>query len=83
METSRLFAILIPALPLLACLVTACIGAFGSKELKEKSHLPVIGACIGSFICALLLLLNISGKVNAMEADSGAIGYEEIHNLWT
>ena len=83
METSRIFAILIPILPLLACLVTACIGAFGSKSLKEKSHLPVIVACIGSFICALLLLLNISAKVNAVEAGSTAIGYEEIHNLWT
>jgi NADH-quinone oxidoreductase subunit L len=84
METSRLFAILIPSLPLLACLVTACIGAFGSKSLKEKSHIPVILACAGSFVCALLLLMNIVGKVNA-EPTAGAemIGYEEIHQLWT
>ncbi|HEV2948642.1 MAG TPA: NADH-quinone oxidoreductase subunit L [Gemmataceae bacterium] len=45
---------LIPALPLLASIVTA---ALGPRLLREQSHWPCILACIGSFILSVPLLL--------------------------
>jgi NADH-quinone oxidoreductase subunit L len=45
---------LIPALPLLASIVTA---ALGPRVLREQSHWPCILACIGSFILSVPLLL--------------------------
>src|SRR5882724_9761774 len=45
---------LIPALPLVASIVTA---ALGPRVLREQSHWPCILACIGSFILSVPLLL--------------------------
>jgi NADH-quinone oxidoreductase subunit L len=45
---------LIPALPLLASIVTV---ALGPRVLREQSHWPCILACIGSFILSVPLLL--------------------------
>jgi proton-translocating NADH-quinone oxidoreductase chain L len=45
---------LIPALPLLASIVTA---ALGPRVLREQSQWPCILACIGSFILSVPLLL--------------------------
>src|SRR5262245_11329187 len=44
---------LIPALPLLASIVTV---ALGPRVLREQSHWPCILACIGSFILSVPLL---------------------------
>ncbi|HVA48173.1 MAG TPA: NADH-quinone oxidoreductase subunit L [Pirellulales bacterium] len=70
--------ILIPGLPLAACLITALAGA---KLLRERSHWPIIAALVGSFVCSLILLF----AVNNLSAAAGddAVGVERIYPLWT
>src|SRR5487761_1079752 len=69
--------ILIPGLPLAACLITALLGA---KVLRERSHLPVVASILGSFVCSLLLLLAVTKMTGA--ADSQSIGVERVCTLW-
>src|SRR5690348_9847994 len=69
--------ILIPGLPLAACLITALLGA---KVLRERSHLPVVLGIIGSFVCSVLLLLAVVKMTGA--ADSQLIGVERVYRLW-
>jgi NADH-quinone oxidoreductase subunit L len=78
--------VLIPALPLLATLVTA---ALGKKYLGEKSHLPALAAIIGSFVLSLMLLDAVSMKIHQQrlaEQNSGethaTMGYEKTFTLW-
>src|SRR4051794_27469768 len=68
--------ILIPSLPLLATIVTAVLGR---SVLKEKSHLPIIIALIGSFICSFSLLIAVQRASNAEET---MIGWETTVDLW-
>ncbi len=72
--------VLIPALPLAACLLVACCG----RVLKEQSHWPVVLAFAGS--CALSLILLFQVKVQSSESLNGGqghIGYEHVVTLWT
>ncbi len=83
-DTIPFLLALIPALPLLAAIVTA---VFGRCVLKEKSHLPVVFALIGSFACSALLLAEV--KMGIAEASSNeatassTVGWETTSTLWT
>jgi NADH-quinone oxidoreductase subunit L len=69
--------VLIPALPLAATLVTA---ALGKPLLGPRSHLPVVGALLGSFLLSLGLLFSVAGA-SKTEAE-GAHGWETTVDLW-
>jgi NADH-quinone oxidoreductase subunit L len=69
---------LIPGLPLLAAIVTAVFG----RVLKAKSHLPVVVALLGSFLCSALLLAEVRKGINENE-NSTQVGWETISHLWT
>jgi NADH-quinone oxidoreductase subunit L len=69
--------ILIPGLPLAACLITAF---FGATVLRERSHLPVVAAIAGSFVCSLLLLFAVHRMAGS--TDSETIGIEQVYTLW-
>ena len=69
--------ILIPGLPLAACLITALAGA---KLLRERSHWPTIAALVGSFLCSLLLLVAVNNL--AAKAPEDAVGVEQVYRLW-
>ncbi|NQT38428.1 MAG: NADH-quinone oxidoreductase subunit L [Planctomycetes bacterium] len=71
--------IAIPALPLVATLVTA---VFGRRVLRQRSHWPVVAAVAGSFL-ASLLLLNEVHKAAALEDSNQKVGYESVLALWT
>ncbi|HTN75928.1 MAG TPA: hypothetical protein VL096_11805, partial [Pirellulaceae bacterium] len=75
--------VLIPALPLLAAVLTAILGP---KLLKELSHWPIVVGIGGSFICSLLLLLNVNAAQQAADARSEgqqAVAFEHVVRLWT
>ncbi len=71
--------LLIPSLPLVACLLVATFGTV----LREKSHWPVIAAFIGSFICSLMLLNNVQHAIAAAGEHAAGIGYEDTFTVWT
>ncbi|HEX7378012.1 MAG TPA: NADH-quinone oxidoreductase subunit L, partial [Pirellulales bacterium] len=70
--------ILIPGLPLLACLLTAFLGA---KVLRRRSHWPTVLAIVASFVCSLFLL----SAVHRLQAEQspGAVGIEQVYTLWS
>jgi NADH-quinone oxidoreductase subunit L len=68
--------ILIPALPLVAAIVTA---VFGRGALKAKGHWPVVLALAASFIASLLLLAQVSRQSAAGDA---MVGWEATYDLW-
>ena len=69
--------VLIPALPLAACLATAI---FGRRWLRERSHWPSVAATLLSFACSLLLV----SEVQSRSGTSGVRGgFEYVHVLWT
>ncbi len=68
--------VLIPALPLLAAVVTA---VFGARLLKARSHLPVVLALVGAFGCSLLLLAEVRKAANE---DTSMVGWERTTVLW-
>ncbi|NLX94822.1 MAG: NADH-quinone oxidoreductase subunit L [Rhodopirellula sp.] len=70
--------VLVPALPLLAALLTA---ALGKKVLREQSHWPVVAGIGLSLLAALGLLAQVRAAVD--HADSGQVGYEQVVRLWT
>jgi NADH-quinone oxidoreductase subunit L len=74
--------ILIPALPLAACLVTA---ALGPKLLREQSHWPTILGLIGSAVLSLLLVREVQYNARTLGPGSAAqpIGFEQVYTLWT
>ena len=85
MLDSRLLLILIPALPLLAAIVTAILGP---RLLRGQSHWPVILGTGASFVCALLLLADVRGQIDAgstaATAETAAtVGFQEVHTFWT
>ena len=67
--------ILIPALPLAGAIFVAALG----RWLGGRSHLPIVLAIAASFVCSLLLLLD----VRASKAPSGAVAYEHLFTVWT
>jgi NADH-quinone oxidoreductase subunit L len=77
--------VLIPALPLVATLVTAALG----RRLGEKSHLPALVAMVGAFVLSLMLLDGVSMQIHQQrlaEQNAGdahaSVGYEKIFTLW-
>jgi NADH-quinone oxidoreductase subunit L len=66
---------LIPALPLAGAL---CAAAFG-RWLGGRSHLPVVLAIAASFVCSLLLLV----EVRSAKPRSNEVGFEHTVTLWT
>ncbi len=74
--------VLIPALPLVAAIVVAVLGA---RLLKERSHYVVVGAFAGSFLLSCLLLLHLNAN-QAGNADGGterSAGFAQVVTLWT
>ncbi len=73
--------ILIPALPLAACLLLLVCG----RALGEKAHWPVVLAFAGSCLLSLLLLIEVQHAANraTTSATEKSIGYEHTYTLWT
>ena len=77
--------ILIPALPLAATIITALFG----RQLKDRSHLPALAACVLAFVMSLLLIDSISRQALVTKRAELAgqphtsIGHEQIVTLWT
>ncbi|HEX5444423.1 MAG TPA: proton-conducting transporter membrane subunit, partial [Pirellulales bacterium] len=71
--------VLVPGLPLAACLITAFLGA---AVLKQRSHWPVIAGIVGSFVCSLFLLFDVLGMVHEQSGQS-SVGVEHVITLWT
>ncbi|MFO0900113.1 MAG: NADH-quinone oxidoreductase subunit L [Pirellulales bacterium] len=74
--------VLIPALPLVACLVTA---ALGPKLLREQSHWPTILGLIGSAVLSLLLVREVQfeARDSGPGSASQSVGFEQVYTLWT
>lgn len=87
-----LLMVMIPALPLLAAIITPILGP---RLLKQHSHLPAVAAMTSSFVLSIALLTTVNSRVNqhdetviAEEAAHGQhsddpIPYEHIYTLWT
>jgi NADH-quinone oxidoreductase subunit L len=69
---------LVPALPLIAAIVTA---ALGPRVLKEASHWPVIVGIGVSLFASFVLLLQVGGLVETDPAREGP-GYAQHHTFW-
>ena len=93
MESIRTLLILIPALPLVAVLVTAVLGP---RVLRGGSHWPTILAIGGAFLVSLALLFQVHTQAEYQQRISedvvrehevvGAaykhVGYEQVYTLW-
>jgi NADH-quinone oxidoreductase subunit L len=81
MDSIEQLIILIPALPLLAVLVTATLGP---RVLRDKSHWPTILALGAAFVLSLTLLMQVqaAAKHQAESGDASHVGYEKIVPLW-
>ncbi len=77
MFDTRTLAILIPALPLLAAVITAILGP---RLLRTRSHWPAVIGVIGSFLCSMALAMHLR---DAIQSPTTQVGYEEIVTLWT
>jgi NADH-quinone oxidoreductase subunit L len=67
--------VLIPAFPLAGALLVAACG----RWLGGKSHLPIVLAIAASFVCSLLLLLD----VRAGRPSGGEVAFEHVFTVWT
>jgi len=67
-------AVLIPVLPLAAAVITALLG---KRWLKERSHWPVLVACVAAFLVSLRLLMLVNAG-----AHGKAEGFGEKVPLW-
>ena len=79
---TKTLLILIPALPLFAAMLTACLGPW----LKERSHWPVVIAMGLSFLCSLMLLKEVNSDAqygSHAASAAGHIGYEQTFTLWS
>ena len=80
--------VLIPALPLVATLLTAALGKW---LLKEQSHWPAVVAVGASCLLSFVLLFQVRAAVRQLDSSKSAaaasaakpIGYEKIRTLWT
>jgi NADH-quinone oxidoreductase subunit L len=80
MFDAKTLLILIPAMPLLAAVLTA---ALGPRVLRGRSHLPTVLAIGLSFAASLLLLLEVRREGNKAAAAGNRVGYESFVHLWT
>ncbi len=69
--------VIIPGLPLAACLATAVCGR---RWLRERSHLPTVLAALLSFACSLLLVWQVQSRASQSR---GEAAFEYVHVLWT
>ena len=75
--------ILIPAMPLLAMLVTAVLG---KRVLGKWSHLPAVTAIAISFVASMFLVFQLQDRIDRAaerQNEEKQIGYEQIVTLWT
>ena len=85
MDSIRTLLILVPALPLVAVLVTA---ALGPRVLRGGSHWPSILAIGGAFVVSVALLFQVQTHAEHQqqtdEADTAqqTVGYEQVYTLW-
>ncbi len=70
---------LIPAMPLVAAVVTA---ALGPRLLREQSCYPTVVALAVSTAASLILVLEVAEQSHKAE-ESGSIGFERVVRLWT
>ena len=84
MSRIDLLIVLIPALPMLAALVTA---ALGRRVLGSASHLPALLATATAFVLSMVLLFDVRREAGALQtqpsATTPAAGYERVVSLWT
>lgn len=78
MSNLETLMVLVPVLPLAACLITALLGA---AVLKERAHWPVIAGIVGAFVCSLFLLFDVLDM--AREQSGPSVGVEHVVTLWT
>lgn len=74
--------ILIPALPLAATLLTAALGKY---VLRERSHMPVVGALLLSFVASIVLVFQVQEQVERRAGQGrGEVPnyYEQVITLW-
>jgi NADH-quinone oxidoreductase subunit L len=76
----RTLVILVPALPLMATLVTA---ALGKGILRDRSHWPSVVAIGVSCLASMLLVVQVHRASQNATQDDRRLGYEEIVLLWT
>lgn len=69
--------VIIPGLPLAACLATAVCGR---RWLRERSHWPTVLATLLSFTCSMLLVWQVQSRSSHSR---GEAGFEYVHVLWT
>ena len=69
----------IPALPLLAAIVVACLGP---KILRGASHLVVIAAIGLAFVASVMLFFQIR-SAQIMSVEQTGYGFERIVTLWS
>ena len=71
---------LVPALPLLGCLVTVVQG----KMLGSRAHWPAVAAIAASALCSLLLLGITVATVQGPDGGHGIPSrpVESVHTLW-
>src|SRR5437764_10949418 len=74
-DTIRNCLILIPALPLSAAVLVAVLGA---KVLRGYSHWPFVLSLVASFVCSLILLLEVAQQ----QAGDAACGVEQFVMPW-
>ena len=72
--------VLIPVLPLVAAIITATMGA---RVLGAKSHWPVVGGLIGSFVCSVFLMIQVHAGNASAENDLVPVGFSHVVSLWT
>ena len=78
MFSTETLMVLVPDLPLAAALV---VGLFGIRQLKQRSHIPVIAAIVASFIFSLFLLFSVNRETKSAEKYS-SVGVEKVVRLW-
>ena len=78
-DSLSIYLVLVPALPLAAAILT---GLLGPRVLRQQSHLPVIIAFLGAFVCSLLLLGEVRQRTAVQHQEDGQ-GFEHIVRLWS
>ena len=68
--------IAIPALPLLATIVTALFG----RRLGERSHLPIVVALVAAFLASFLLVAEVAKEAGESELK---VGWEQTVDVWS
>ncbi|HID76009.1 MAG TPA: NADH-quinone oxidoreductase subunit L [Planctomycetaceae bacterium] len=77
----RTLAILIPALPLAAALVTAVLG---KRVLRGASHWPSVAAIGLAWLASMALLIQVHRRASETAQQKGLAGYEQIIPVgWT